>query len=87
MELMNGLDTTAGARNLLGFVPRELQPLCIIRHSITRYRITVEVFAARGNRESALRRLSGRWFSMSELNKLPFPSAHGRILNIISSKR
>jgi A/G-specific adenine glycosylase len=41
----------AGLRNAtrtaLGFTPTELKPLCTIRHSITRYRITLEAFVVK----------------------------------------
>jgi hypothetical protein len=32
------------AMHVLGFMPSELTPLCTVKHSITRYRITLEVF-------------------------------------------
>jgi A/G-specific adenine glycosylase len=40
-------DLRTAARRVLGFAPRELTPLCTIKHSITRYRITLEACVVR----------------------------------------
>ncbi len=75
------------ARETLGFIPKHVKSLCTIKHTITRYRITVEAFS--GGKPSALpvrqsRRsdshFQSRWLPLSELHKLSFPSAHKRIL-------
>jgi A/G-specific adenine glycosylase len=86
---LNGVpaDATAAAKELFGSVPKNLQPLCTIKHSITRYRITVEAFrveasAAVTNRLKA--ELQTQWLSLSELHKLSFPSAHKKILKSIA---
>ncbi len=57
----------------------ELRPFCVIKHSITRYRITVRV--SRGTVRA--RRKRGRaevWLPLPELEKLAFTSAHRKIL-------
>lgn len=73
-------DLRKTARDILGFVPRELEPLCTINHSITRYRITLAAFAAKGNgmRNDVAGR--GHWLEPGELKRLSFPSAHRKIL-------
>lgn len=53
-------------------------PLCSIKHSITRYRITLDAFRARIRNPKKL--LAGRWLAISELQKLAFSSAHRQIL-------
>ena len=90
-------NSPADAAKSLGLKPGRLKPLCIIKHSITRYRITLEAYRAAApvsdparNGSSAInapgRRpaLRGRWLTLSELKKLPFPSAHKKILAALS---
>ena len=56
------------------------EPLCEVRHSITRYRIRQRAFHVRP--ESRLAQLDARchWMTLPELLTLPFTSAHKRIL-------
>jgi A/G-specific adenine glycosylase len=54
------------------------KPLCTIKHSITRYRITLEVWHAQ--LEGASSKISGRWLSLAQLRKLAFTSAHKKVL-------
>jgi len=65
------------ARRVLGATPASLEPLCTLRHSITRYRITLEVFWA--TRSGSGVRKAG-WLQRSQLARLPFCSAHKKIL-------
>ncbi len=73
------------ARRVLGFTPRSLHHLCAIRHSITRYRITLDAFRialpAGGKRPAA----PGRWLTLTALHRLPFASAQKRILKQLDS--
>jgi hypothetical protein len=61
--------------------PKVLRPLCTIKHSITRYRITLEAFRVAG--QFAVQRASakGKWLTRRELQHLTFSSAHKRILS------
>jgi len=86
---LNGSPTnaSAAARELFGFIPKEMQPLCTIKHSITRYRITVEAFRAEAPASDTNRlkaELQTRWLSLAELHKLSFPSAHKKILKSLA---
>jgi A/G-specific adenine glycosylase len=73
---------SAVAKELFGFIPKNVKALCTIKHSITRYRITVEAFyAAAPNRLKA--ELQTKWLPISELHKLSFPSAHKKILKAL----
>jgi A/G-specific adenine glycosylase len=58
--------------------------LCIIKHTITRYRITLETYRAKlpGRRPA----LPGEWLSPAKLDKFAFSSAHKKILNQLKAK-
>jgi A/G-specific adenine glycosylase len=87
------LRSAAEAAQTFGLAIQSAKPFCTIKHSITRYRITLEAHRAGApisrsartgiastnvpNRSSALR---SRWLTLAELNKLSFPSAHKKIL-------
>jgi len=65
------------------------KPLCIIKHSITRYRITLEAWRAEltnGAPASGSAR-RGRWLSLRQLHKLAFTSAHKKILARLTGRR
>jgi A/G-specific adenine glycosylase len=70
----------AMARNSLGAAPATLQPLCTVRHSITRNRITLEAFRARLSKRPRRRVVGARWLRPVELGQLAFAGAHRRIL-------
>ncbi len=53
-------------------------PLCIIKHSITRYRITLEAWRAKLTNSSA--KTAGVWLTRRQLHQLAFTSAHRKIL-------
>lgn len=80
---LNGAPIEAAARAVLGFSPKNPQPLCTVRHSITRYRITVEAFSIEAAHSRCIGNpaLKEKWLPLSELHKLSFPSAHKKILN------
>jgi A/G-specific adenine glycosylase len=74
-------DWRNAARRALGISSRALKRLCTVRHSITRYRISVEVFAVDGCRPAALGRAGGVWCRPTQLHRLAFTAAHRRILD------
>jgi A/G-specific adenine glycosylase len=62
-----------------GAAPRSLVPLATVKHSITRYRITLEAFTV----DVARAKLSTRgavWKTPAQMHQLAFTSAHRRIL-------
>ena len=85
------------AAKSLGIEPVTLQPLCTVKHSITRYRITLETFrvdlggtsftnlhlkrAMSGTRKSRPSEINGVWLTPIQLRKLAFTAAHKTILN------
>jgi len=73
------------ARGVLGGAPGSLEAFCTIKHSITRYRITLDVFRVPGE-TAASAGAGGCWLTAGELSRLPFTGAHKRILRRLSSK-
>ena len=51
------------------------EPLCTVKHSITRYRITLVAFRA-----SATSKVAGVWRTLTQLEALAFTAAHKKIL-------
>jgi A/G-specific adenine glycosylase len=77
------------AAKSLGIEPPTLQPLCTVKHSITRYRITLEAWRVKfGGSSSATPKIlgarrarpSGKWLPLAKLDSLALPSAHRKIL-------
>ncbi len=63
----------------LGGAIETLTPLTTVKHSITRFRITLEAF--RGSLNGGTPRPgAGEWVSAARLRQLPFTSAHRRVL-------
>jgi A/G-specific adenine glycosylase len=56
------------------------RPFFSVRHSITRYRILLEAFTAF---RPAGKEVEGLWKTMAEMNKLPFTSAHRKVLDAV----
>ena len=63
----------------LGCALESLSPLATVKHTITRYRITLDAFRGQLN-EADARPGAGQWIPKSELERLPFSSAHRRVL-------
>jgi adenine-specific DNA glycosylase len=59
------------------FQAAKFQPLCTIKHSITRYRMTLEAFHVR--LKNSPKKLSGVWLSPKEFDSLAFSSAHKKL--------
>ena len=62
----------------------KLEPLCTVKHSITRYRITLKAF------EVSLKKfpvqIDGAWKTTAEMQALAFTSAHRKILRALTAK-
>jgi A/G-specific adenine glycosylase len=71
-------DLQRAAAVALGTGKAGLKKLCTIKHSITRYAISMDVFnAGHGAGEITA---PGQWLALRRLSQLPFCSAHKRIL-------
>jgi A/G-specific adenine glycosylase len=92
--------TANAALQALGFKSIKLTPLCTIKHSITRYRITLETFRVQlggassarphnktGRRGTPPPENNGVWLTPAKLDSLAFTSAHRKILERLSPKR
>ena len=73
-------DLNRAARSALGVRPETLELLATIKHSITRYRITLEAYRVTGPQAAGIPAAKGRWLSRSRLNQLAFTSAHKQVL-------
>jgi len=75
-----GPQNLQSAARTVGLQPAGSEPLGVIKHSITRYSITLEVWRAK--RVNPLtRQTPGRWLTTAQLNRLAFASAHKKILS------
>jgi A/G-specific adenine glycosylase len=68
------------AKDEMGFTPSKPRKLGVIKHTITRYRITLEVYRVKMGRGEVKSVTGGRWQTVKELGELAFTSAHRRIL-------
>ena len=75
-------------RDQLGLSLTDLAEHCTIKHTITRYRITLQAFHAKtsrvplaGRSVPGLNDSTSRWLALVQLNALPFTSAHRKILH------
>jgi adenine-specific DNA glycosylase len=76
----NSTTPRVAAHRVLGASVEDPRPLLTVRHSITRYRILLEVFC--GTTSTGFRS-GGHWFTTAELDQFAFTSAHRRILQHI----
>ena len=70
-------DVKAVFKKLFGSQPAAIQPLCAVKHSITRYRITLESFLAR--LKKAPMKTDGVWKTPLQMQMLAFSSAHKKL--------
>jgi len=78
----SGLQRVRAAARALGLKPSGDKPLCVIKHSITRYRITLQAVRAELANPPSPR--DGHWLSLPRLHKLAFTSAHKKILHALT---
>lgn len=78
-------ELTSVAVQALGTKPTHLESLVTIKHSITRYRISLEVFLVSGAKV-AFAKDASRWITLEELDALAFTSAHRKVLTALRRK-
>jgi len=71
------------AANLFRLRSFAIKPLQQVRHSITRYRITMDVFRVQFGGRTPRTIANGRWCSLPQLRRLSYPSAHRKILGML----
>jgi len=74
------------AADLFGSRPLATQAFHRIRHTITRYRITMEVFRVQFANGWPKSIENARWCSPAEFENLAFPSAHRKISQLLRAK-
>ncbi len=75
----NGIQRTDARRLASDFRVTSAKPFCTIKHSITRYRITLD--ACRAEIAKPRSKCPGRWLAINQLHRLAFTSAHKKILS------
>jgi len=70
-------DAEAAFHKLFGVKPKTVQPLRTVKHSITRYRITLDAFSILLAKRPV--NTSGRWLAPAEFDSLAFSSAHKKL--------
>lgn len=85
----NGINGAGKNRpsQVAGIHPRHPQLLGTIRHSITRYQITVEVYRAEATQPIPAGDRRRRWLTVEELTRLPLSAAHRRIVETLLAPR
>ena len=73
-------DLNRAARSVLGVRPERLDLVATVKHSITRYRITLEAYRVTSRQAAPIPLARGRWLGPRRLKKLAFSSAHKQIL-------
>ena len=85
------------AAKSLGIATTVLQPLCTVKHSITRYRITLEAWRVKfggsssarpknfGTRRARPSENNGIWLTPAKLDSLALTSAHRRVLGALKT--
>ena len=70
-------NAAAAFQKLFGVKPKKIHPLRTVKHSITRYRITLEAFSISLAKRPA--KSNGRWLAPDEFDSLAFSSAHKKL--------
>ena len=79
-----GADARAAAAKWLGLPAPALTPLKRVKHTITRYRITLDIFRAGVGKKAFTLESGSTWTSLADLEHLAFTSAHRRIAGQLS---
>jgi A/G-specific adenine glycosylase len=78
---LNGAEVAAADvfKSQFGFSPPELLPLPVVKHSITRYRITLEAFRVPLKKSPKI--VTGMWLSHAKFDAIAFTAAHKKLAN------
>jgi adenine-specific DNA glycosylase len=74
-------DATAAFQKLFGVKPRTVEPLRTVKHSITRYRITLEAFCVKQANDN--KKSKWIWLTPDQMQGLAFASAHRKVLRTL----
>ena len=101
VETTNGKsDLELAAKDIFGIAPVRIEPLCVVKHSITRYRITLNAFRVSsggtistslhsektksGTRETRPSEKAGVWRTPAQMQSLAFTSAYRKVLDALT---
>ncbi|MGA2245155.1 MAG: A/G-specific adenine glycosylase [Verrucomicrobiota bacterium] len=76
----------AGFKSSFGFAARAISPLATVRHSITRYRVTLEAFRVDAG-ATAVSGSGAAWKTPAQMHQLAFSSAHRKILRVLGASK
>jgi A/G-specific adenine glycosylase len=68
------------AKSILGIAPVRIEPLSTVKHSITRYRITLEAFRVQFSKP--LHPQAGVWKTPAQMRRLAFTAAHKKLASL-----
>jgi len=98
VEILNGkFNPKFMAKSILGVTAPDIKPFCTVKHSITRYRITLEAFHANlggnGSAKSKILRTRGAcpsgtetWLTPGQMRRLAFSAAHKKLASFAASR-
>jgi A/G-specific adenine glycosylase len=86
LEVSAGTPAAGAAARLLGGPPQKLVRLTTVKHTITRYRISLEAWLVNVAGNISLSD-HARWLSLKELDELPFTSAHRKVLQVLRERQ
>ncbi len=78
-EVAADAEPAALAKGNLSLGQAEPAPLCVVNHSITRYRNRLEMFVIRPARKPRLAKLEGEWLPLAKLDEIPLTAAHRKV--------
>ena len=78
-EVSPDAESAALAKGNLSLGQAEPEPLCVVNHSITRYRNRLEIFVIRPARKPRLAKLEGEWLPLAKLYEIPLTAAHRKV--------
>ena len=71
-------------RDMFKIEPVDVQWLCTVKHSITRYRLTLEAFTVAAQKIRA--KTAGVWKTPAQMEPLAFTSAHRKVLRAVAAR-
>jgi A/G-specific adenine glycosylase len=72
------------AREIFGVAPVRIVPFSIVKHSITRYRITLETYSVKLRKHPYPQ--GGVWKTPAQMQSLAFTSAHRKVLHLLITR-
>ena len=85
VEIPNGYSNPKlAAKEIFGITPDRINPLSTVKHSITRYRITLEAFTV--SLKNAPSQTIGIWKIPAQMRQLAFTAAHKKLASVANNR-